>query len=570
MSQKQKPKSDNAKFHIEFLNQAQKYAWSAFQQHDILFLIGPAGTGKSFLAMSFAINEILKKTKKKVFLTRPIVEAGESLGYLPGDFNEKVMPYMLPLYDSLNKLVGEHSPQRDAIDKVVEVAPLAYLRGRAQPLESMVLTPNGPKKMGDLIIGSYVIGSNGEPTKVLEIYPQGMQDVYKVSFQDGTFTECTKDHLWFTQTLNEKRHNKSGSVKTTEEIMQRVKTKFNQKYHKIPLVTNPVNFAEQKVSIDPYFLGLLLGDGCFRARLSFTTADLELKDYVEHAIAKYHNLKLRKCGEYDYAISMTKGLGFTTNELRDKLKILELDYLLSKDKYIPDCYKYNSAEVRLNLLKGLMDTDGWIGFHKTKSGRNRVQFYSTSEKLANDVIFLVQSLGGIAHKIKKPFKKDAGHLYKGHFIKHVNSIYVVEIVCQENIFNLSRKKDKFHGSQPKRLIADISYVGKKNCQCIRVDNEDGLYLTDSFIVTHNTFDSAIGILDEAQNCSIMQLKLFLTRMGSDSKLIITADPTQADIGNTGIREVLDKVSNIPGIATVYFKEESIVRHPLVAQIVKVI
>jgi phosphate starvation-inducible PhoH-like protein len=118
------------RFHIEFKNSIQKLAWAGFQQHDVLFLTGPAGTGKTFLATAFAINEVLQKNKKRIILTRPIVESGESLGYLPGDFQEKVNPYMMPLYDSIKKLVGEDNPQRDVITAASEVAPLAYLRGR--------------------------------------------------------------------------------------------------------------------------------------------------------------------------------------------------------------------------------------------------------------------------------------------------------------------------------------------------------------------------------------------------------------------------------------------------------
>jgi phosphate starvation-inducible PhoH-like protein len=118
------------RFHIEFKNATQKLAWAGFQQNDILFLCGPAGVGKSYLAIAFAINEVLQKNKKRIILTRPIVESGESLGYLPGDFHEKVNPYMMPLYDCIKKLVGDNNPQRDIINAAIEVAPLAYLRGR--------------------------------------------------------------------------------------------------------------------------------------------------------------------------------------------------------------------------------------------------------------------------------------------------------------------------------------------------------------------------------------------------------------------------------------------------------
>lgn len=118
-------------FHLEFKTPAQKMAWASFQQSHILFLLGPAGVGKSYMAMAFAINEVLAKRKDKIILTRPIVEAGEKLGFLPGDFDEKVGPYMMPLYDCLNKLVGVPGTfQRDLIDQCIEVAPLAYMRGR--------------------------------------------------------------------------------------------------------------------------------------------------------------------------------------------------------------------------------------------------------------------------------------------------------------------------------------------------------------------------------------------------------------------------------------------------------
>ena len=127
-----KPKTSKStstsNFYIDFKNTAQKMAWAAFQQHDVLFLIGPAGVGKSFISCAFAIEQILAKQKKKIVLTRPIIESGESLGYLPGEFENKVHPYMMPMYDCIDNLVeGAH---KERIDNCVELAPLAYMRGR--------------------------------------------------------------------------------------------------------------------------------------------------------------------------------------------------------------------------------------------------------------------------------------------------------------------------------------------------------------------------------------------------------------------------------------------------------
>lgn len=120
----------NLKFHIEFLSTAQKMAWAAFQQHDVLFLSGPAGVGKTYLSMAFAISEILNKKRSKIILTRPIIEAGERLGFLPGDFEEKVNPYMRPLYDCMDKMVGDIS-QKEIIKNSIEIAPIAFMRGRS-------------------------------------------------------------------------------------------------------------------------------------------------------------------------------------------------------------------------------------------------------------------------------------------------------------------------------------------------------------------------------------------------------------------------------------------------------
>lgn len=130
MVAKDKKRSAPGSFHIEFKNDAQKLAWAAFQQHEVLFLIGPAGTGKTHLACAFAIEQLLNKTRKKLVLTRPIVESGESLGFLPGEFEEKVHPYMLPIYDCVDRIVGRENVFRERVDAAMEIAPIAYMRGR--------------------------------------------------------------------------------------------------------------------------------------------------------------------------------------------------------------------------------------------------------------------------------------------------------------------------------------------------------------------------------------------------------------------------------------------------------
>ncbi|MDM5359768.1 PhoH family protein [Peribacillus sp. RS7] len=108
----------------------QRYYIQAIKKQDLVFGIGPAGTGKTYLAVVMAINALKNGHVKRIILTRPAVEAGESLGFLPGDLKEKVDPYLRPLYDALHDLLGMEQTQRMIERGTIEIAPLAYMRGR--------------------------------------------------------------------------------------------------------------------------------------------------------------------------------------------------------------------------------------------------------------------------------------------------------------------------------------------------------------------------------------------------------------------------------------------------------
>ncbi|MDU1097491.1 MAG: PhoH family protein, partial [Streptococcus mitis] len=100
------------------------------KQHDVTFGIGPAGTGKTFLAVTLAVTALKRGQVKRIILTRPAVEAGESLGFLPGDLKEKVDPYLRPVYDALYQILGKDQTTRLMEREIIEIAPLAYMRGR--------------------------------------------------------------------------------------------------------------------------------------------------------------------------------------------------------------------------------------------------------------------------------------------------------------------------------------------------------------------------------------------------------------------------------------------------------
>ena len=178
----------------------QKRYVDAIRRSTITVGVGPAGTGKSFLAVAMAVAALSRREVNRIVLTRPAVEAGERLGFLPGDIAAKVDPYLRPLFDALYDMLEPEKVNQHLERGVIEVAPLAFMRGRAQPVDREVLTPTGFQTIGSLRVGDLVIGSDGRPTPVLGVYPQGRREVFRVQAQDGSSTLACAEHLWFVTT----------------------------------------------------------------------------------------------------------------------------------------------------------------------------------------------------------------------------------------------------------------------------------------------------------------------------------------------------------------------------------
>ena len=382
------------------LNQ-KRYA-DAIDQHTIVFAIGPAGTGKTYLAMAKAVKALQAKEVNRIILTRPAVEAGERLGFLPGTLYEKIDPYLRPLYDALHDMLDPDSIPRLMTAGTIEIAPLAYMRGRAQPVDTPVLTPDGFRPIGSLTVGDLVIGSNGEPTPVIGVYPQGEKDIYRVTAQDGASTLASGDHLWAVATRDDRRRGKPLRVLTTREMIGNLRANHYHRYE-LPLHSAPVRFPYREVPMDPYALGLLLGDGCLTGTTtpSFATGDPELAWELQRLLP---GTQVRPRMGPNYMLSqVTSPWASTTlveNPVTGVARRLGLHGTRSTTKFVPDLYLYNSAKVRLAVLQGLLDTDGGP---VTQRGRTcRVQYSTTSPRLRDDVIFLVRSLGGVAYHRARP------------------------------------------------------------------------------------------------------------------------------------------------------------------------
>ena len=341
--------------------------------------------------------------------------------------------------------------------------------GKLQPYDSKIITPSGIKLMGDIKKDDYVIAKNGKSTKVIEVFPKKDLEIYKVTFEDNTSVECCIDHLWQVQTNKQRQTGKYDVLSTRALIRNGLLDTQSFKYS-VDLC-EPVEHTKKELPIDPYTLGYILGNGYSHQHgVTITTHYEDCDEICNYIVADIASIKISP----HYA--ETVGKINISVKIVEKLKQLQLYEVKSNDKFIPNDYLYSCIEDRIAILQGLMDSDGSIQLFEFKK---KVRFSTSSEKLAKNVVQLIQSLGGIANINIS----DRTHQNKG-------IEYSVILRTRQNCFKLNRKKEKFDAVDYKfkfrKKITSIDYVGIKDGQCLLVDNKEHLYLTDSYTVTHNT------------------------------------------------------------------------------------
>jgi phosphate starvation-inducible PhoH-like protein len=552
----------------------QKRYVDSIRSNTITFGIGPAGTGKTFLAVALAAAALSRREVNRIILTRPAVEAGERLGFLPGDLMAKVDPYLRPLFDALHDMLEPERVSQHLERGVIEVAPLAFMRGRSQPLSSPVLTPSGFRPIGSLRVGDLVTGSSGRPTPVLGVYPQGRREVYRLRTQDGSSTLCCAEHLWHVYTASDRRRGKPGRVLETRQMIGRLRAAHQHRFE-LPLLSAPAEFEPREVPLDPYALGLLLGDGCLTTSTTptFATADPELVAALDASLPE---IELQHKGGVDYTLRNAgghRGGVIVANPLTAALRELGLAGTRSHTKFVPESYLHNSAAVRIALLQGLLDSDGGP---VTQLGRScRIQYTTCSERLRDDVVYLVRSLGGVVYSRRREALGRRPGFAGGRPVVHRHDAFVLDLRLPPGVepFRLRRKQDLYNhsgGGRPMRFIESIEPAGEAETVCIQVAAADSLYVTDDYLVTHNTLNDSFIILDEAQNTSPEQMKMFLTRLGFNSRMVVTGDITQIDLpreNDSGLVVISEILEDVEGIDFVRFGEEDVVRHKLVRRIV---
>ena len=361
--------------------------------------------------------------------------------------------------------------------------------GKALALDTRVYTIDGYKEMRDIQVGDFVFNKQGNPVKVLATYDNQSVNMYRVSFSDGVQIECCEDHLWEIYSYPTKKKSivdiKWFFRLAFDDIKEIDFTNGGKKHCTYYIDTaQKVKFASKDVPIDPYTLGCIIGNSSLRG--GAITVTLKSKDVYDRVNSNLlDGYELVKCDDKDcnngYRLVKTKA-GRDPNEYIDNLRKLGLFDKLTNERFIPDIYKYNSIEVRLAILRGYFDNSGVV------QGVNgsTITAYTYSKQLAEDIREVVESLGGLVSfkKRERDFKR-----VRSEEDRHIVYYYVTPLgkIASELISD-GDKKEAFSSKKfnSYRWITKIESIGVADAKCITVDDPDGLYLVEHFVVTHNT------------------------------------------------------------------------------------
>lgn len=324
-----------------------------------------------------------------------------------------------------------------------------------QPLYSKILTPDGWKTMGDMKKDMIICGTNGTFQRVVDVFPKGLKEIVKVKFSDNRIVECCENHLWQVKRLY--RKSKVLSLKEIED--------YNSEKYKFYVPKTFVDFKEQALELDPYLIGVLIGDGSLSGTGSIELSIGYKKRHILDKLILPKGIVFNVSDVQRKNYLRVKFTGCTSEGkyLKDYLKEIGLLGTLSSTKFIPKKYIYNSKENRQKLFDGLTDTDGYL----TKKGLYEIS--TISEQLCIDIVELSRSLGMIMNHRLHIRKKDSSY-------------------SQTPIYRMNQLMGSVNGIQIKEIVRTGEFV---EMQCIKVSNDDNLYITDNYIVTHNTSQSCV-------------------------------------------------------------------------------
>lgn len=346
---------------------------------------------------------------------------------------------------------------------------------KAQPLTSTVYTPDGPRMMRDIEVGDYVLGRDGKATRVKAIHKVGYKKVYRLTFYDDTSVECADDHLWTVRECCDAPWGEEvgNTFKPFTDKASTLKDMVDMGMHLAIPMCDPVWFTARSVPVDPYLAGFLLGGA---VKMRDGTVALVTVDKTQIKEVKRH---MRKRG------SIKENCSHVYEVHGEEVEALKAEGLWgSKKRFIPDCYKYNTVDIRKAFVAGLIDSHGVID-----TGSPVLNF--NTQQMAEDAAEMVRSLGGRAYIVDYM----PTHLCGSKAVKFPR-VYTV-MVYLPGVKDLLRCKKKAAKCTAKndvkeKRIKKIERTGRyADMKCITVENEDGLYLTEAFNCTHNSNDTAL-------------------------------------------------------------------------------
>ena len=412
-----------------------------------------------------------------------------------------------------------------------------------QPLDAKVLTPTGFVEIGGLRAGDSFISDDGfekEIQSIIDIY--NPQLVYSVTFSDGSKTRCAANHLWSVFSPGQKYRGVEPRILSLSQIIESGLRDINGNSKFFIPIINQAHFGKkQELPINPYVLGLLLGDGSFtQGSVTFSKPDEEITNALsEHIRNRNDGLRLKRYAssrERCPLFGISRECNSGKNPLVEDLRSLDLMGKRSEKKFIPNKYLLSSPDDRLAVLQGLCDTDGYV-----EKCMNSVEYTTSSPALAEDVKFIVRSLGGrITHVVRSTKCLPSNRMMislPGHMMPFRHGMKAKRFSPRQKYF-------------PHRSIVSIEPIGEENVRCIQVGG-NGLYITDDFIVTHNCGKSkaAIDIIRNRQSKKTLVLsplsvvsvwpRQVATHWGDDPPRVLALNSGLVNKKAARLREMID-------------------------------
>lgn len=376
--------------------------------------------------------------------------------------------------------------------------------GKCGPLDSDIRIPNGWKKMGDIVEGDILSMPNGDEGKVLNVFDFDDKPFYRITFADGRTAECSDDHIWWVYSVHDHYCMKANewTAIDTKQLYELCKyhrqrqlsrgipeDRIHYRLH-IPLV-DPTHSADKEVNlpIDPYLLGVILGDGYINKCGCVTIAkpDPFMRKYVFDAVNQIGDRIVDHETKRDLLT-----YSITTGYISSVLKDYGLNGKYAWEKFIPDSYLEGSFDQRLALIQGLMDTDGYCGKSMERRGSG-IEYSTTSKRLAKQVLYLLRSLGCIAKLRKRQtYYTHNGQRLPGRKSYRVNIRAQIPSLLFRSIAKKQYCKDEnqYNVKGLKLRITKVEKLDKQGkARCLAIDHSDHAYITNDYVVTHNTFTS---------------------------------------------------------------------------------